>query len=115
MISINEVHLVGFLAADPSTTATAKQVPIANLILATVSHKSKDSAGNKATKYTHHSVVCYGKHVELVKDLKKGTWLQVLGYLDSHTPPDKQTRQEIRVKTLNVLGQFPTTALPDTA
>jgi single-stranded DNA-binding protein len=112
MISVNQAHLVGFLAADPNITETAKHVPLANLILTTLSHKSKDYSGNKATKHTHHNVVAYGKHVELVKDLKKGAWLQVLGYLDSHTTPDKQTHQEIRVQTLNILGH-PTTDLPD--
>jgi single-strand DNA-binding protein len=90
MGSVNSVHLVGNLGADPELKYTASQKAVCNLSVAT-NETWKDKQGNKQEKTEWHRVTVWGDQAEnCSKYLAKGRSVYVEGRLQTRKWQDKE-------------------------
>lgn len=80
-MSVNSVHLVGNLGADPEVRTTQSGIHVANLRLATT-ERQKDRDGNWGDHTEWHRLVAFGKTAENAgRFLQKGRQIYVEGRL----------------------------------
>lgn len=105
MRSINQVILVGHVAADPETLETKSGKPRVTFPLAT--HRNTTSEGVKKEVTDYHRIVAWGKLGEIVtKYITKGMGLYVQGTLINRAyevDGEKRYTTEIRADEVNML------------
>ena len=85
----NQVQLIGNLGNDPEIFTFESGVKRAKITLAT-NETYKDAQGNKVTKTDWHTVIFWGKTVDIVeKYLQKGKEIAVSGKLTYRDYEDK--------------------------
>jgi len=108
MSSLNRVHLIGRLGADPEIRQTKDNTTVANLSLAT-SEKWKDKSGEKQESTEWHKIVFFGRTAEVCEQyLSKGSLIYVEGKLQTNKWEDKDGHDryttEIRGFRMQMLG-----------
>jgi single-strand DNA-binding protein len=107
----NSVQLIGRLGKDPEVKTFDKGKRLANITLAT-NDSYKNHKGEKVSDTQWHSLVVWGKLVDVVsKYLKKGSEIAIEGKLVHRTyetsAGDKKYITEITVNDLVMLGGKP--------
>jgi single-strand DNA-binding protein len=105
----NSVQLIGRLGKDPEVRTFDKGKKVANITLAT-NEVYKNQKGEKISDTQWHSLVVWGKLVDIVaKYLKKGSEIAIEGKLVHRTYEtsggDKKYVTEITVNDLVMLGK----------
>ena len=78
MASLNKVHLIGHLGADPATRYLPSGDAVTNFDIATTEKWKKD--GEQQEETTWHKIVCFGKLAEIATEfLRKGGSVYVEG------------------------------------
>lgn len=90
MQSVNKVHLLGNLGADPELRMVTGNRPVTSLRLAT-NESFRDKTGELQTHTEWHRVVVWGQQAEnCAKYLKKGRGVYVEGKLRTRRYTDKE-------------------------
>lgn len=108
MASVNKVHILGRLGANPELRYTASQVPVCTLSLATNEYWT-DKEGNRQESTEWHRVVVWSKQAEnCAKYLAKGREVYVEGRLQTRSWDDpngqKRYSTEIVAQTVQFIG-----------
>ena len=98
-MTVNRVHLVGNLGADPESRTTGNGTVVANLRLATSSRR-KD--GDEWVEHTEwHRVVCFGRTAESVCSyLTKGRQVYVEGELRTNKWTDRDGNERHKTEVV---------------
>jgi len=110
MSSVNKAILIGNVGKDPEVKEF-KNGKVANMVLAT-SEKYTDKNGEKQEKTEWHSIVFYGKLVDIVdKYVKKGDKLFIEGSITTRKWQDKEGNDryttEVKAFNMTMLGGNP--------
>ena len=102
--SLNKVHLIGNLGADPEIRFTPGGVPVANVNLAT---SYRTAAGDDLTEW-HRVVLFKGTAETAAKYLKKGASVYIEGRLQTRKWTDKDEIErwstEVVAESMQMLG-----------
>lgn len=106
MGSLNKVHLIGNLGADPDVRRTQAGDPVVNLSLATSESWRDKQTGEKRERTEWHRVVIFNEHYADVaeKYLKKGSKVYIEGQLQTRKWQDNSGTD--RYTTEVVLQRF---------
>ena len=110
MSSVNKAILIGNVGKDPEVKEL-KNGKVANMTLAT-SERYTDKNGDKQEKTEWHSIVFYGKLVDIVeKYVKKGDKLYIEGSITTRKWQDKEGNDryttEVKAFNMTMLGGNP--------
>ena len=91
---LNKVLLLGNVGRDPEIKATASGMMVAQFSLATAD-RAKDVQGNWADKTEWHTVVCFQRTADVVRDyVMKGSQVLVEGKIQTRTWDDKSSGEK---------------------
>lgn len=98
--SLNKVHLIGNLGADPEVRHTNSGKPVCELRLAT-NESWKDSSGELQERTEWHRIVVWGPQGEACgKHLSKGSSAYVEGRLQTRSWEDKEGQKRYTTEVI---------------
>ena len=104
MSSLNKVHIIGRLGADPKVRHTKNNTAVATLSVAT-SEKYKNKDGKLVEKTEWHRITAWGRLAEICQQyLKKGSLAYFEGPIETREWTDKEgvKRYTTEIKALNM-------------
>ncbi len=114
-MSLNSVHLIGFVGKDPSIRYLPNGDPIAELSVATTESWSDKETGERKESTEWHRIKVYGKSVVenfVSKYIKTGSQVHIEGKLRTREYEDKNDHikrwvTEIRANEIQLLDRKP--------
>lgn len=86
MASLNKVHIIGHLCADPESRTTDNDVTVTNFSIATNEQWTDKETGEKVEKTEWHKIVALKKVAEICAEfLRKGSQVYIEGKLQTRS------------------------------
>lgn len=119
-MSLNSVHLIGFVGKDPSIRYMPNGDPVAELSVATTESRTDKQSGERKEFTEWHRVKIFGKNLIenfVSKYVKKGSQVHIEGRLSTREYEDKNDHikrwvTEIRANTIQLLDRKPKDEAP---
>ncbi|MGH8156643.1 MAG: single-stranded DNA-binding protein [Rhodanobacter sp.] len=119
-MSLNSVHLIGYVGQDPSIRYMPNGDPVAELSLATTDTWTDKESGERKEATEWHRIKLYGKNLIenfVSKYVKKGSLVHIEGKLRTRDYEDKNDKirrwvTEIRANEIQLLDRKPKDAAP---